>query len=89
MWKCGHGCLVGADYISFWMMGLSPDSIKVDSWDHGGKSKGRKKKDGASEETGCWIKFRLMGCISSRSKVENSVSGTSTNYGKFGLILEV
>lgn len=48
------------------------------------KVKGSKKKenDGDGEETGCWIKFRLFGrCISSRAKVESSVSGSSTQYG--------
>jgi len=52
------------------------------------KSKGRKKKkkeDGEveeKEETGCWFRLRFIGsCISSRSKVDSSVSGTSTNYG--------
>ncbi|KAH1197940.1 putative serine/threonine-protein kinase PIX7 [Glycine max] len=51
------------------------------------KSKGRKKKkkeDGEveeKEETGCWFRLRFIGsCISSRSKVDSSVSGTSTNY---------
>lgn len=34
------------------------------------------------EETGCWMKFRFFwSCISSRSKVDNSTCGTSTNYG--------
>lgn len=56
------------------------------------KSKGRKKKkkqDGVvqnEEETGCWLSFRFIGsCISSRSKVDSSVSGTSTNYGNFSI----
>ncbi|MBA0685758.1 hypothetical protein Goari_013406, partial [Gossypium aridum] len=36
----------------------------------------RKKKDGGEEETGCWVKLRFMGsCMSSRSRVDNSVSG--------------
>jgi hypothetical protein len=53
------------------------------------KSKGRKKKklqdrvmEDEENETGCWHSFRFIGgCISSRSKVDSSVSGTSTNYG--------
>ncbi|GAB2280325.1 Serine/threonine-protein kinase pbl34 [Dionaea muscipula] len=51
-----------------------------------GKSKdNRKKKDdeNAGEDTGCWIKVRFIGsCITSRSKVDSSVSGTSTNYAE-------
>lgn len=64
-------------------MGLGPDAIKVEAWEHVGKPKGRKKKDVGEEETGCWIKFRFMGsCISSssRSKVDNSISGATTTH---------
>ncbi|KVH92717.1 Concanavalin A-like lectin/glucanase, subgroup [Cynara cardunculus var. scolymus] len=40
-----------------------------------------KKKEDDVQETGCWIKFRFFGrCISSRSKVESSISGSSTQY---------
>ncbi|WJX93772.1 Serine/threonine-protein kinase pbl34 [Trifolium repens] len=54
------------------------------------KSKGRKKKklqdrvmEDEENETGCWHSFRFIGsCISSRSKVDSSVSGTSTNYAE-------
>ncbi|XP_068669820.1 serine/threonine-protein kinase PBL34-like isoform X2 [Aristolochia californica] len=64
-------------------MGAGPEAIRVDSWGHVDKSKGRKQKDVESEETGCWIKFRFMGnCISSRSKVDNSISSSSTNYAE-------
>lgn len=39
---------------------------------------------GGVEKTGCWIKFSFIAsCISSRSKVDNSTCGTSTNYGNF------
>lgn len=67
-------------------MGLGPDEVQLEAWDSVGKSKekGRrkKKKDEAREETGCWIKFRLMGsCISSRSKVDSSISSASTHCG--------
>lgn len=71
-------------------MGLGAENgakVVVESWDVS-KSKGRKKKkkevEGVveEEETGCWVGFRFIGsCISSRSKVDTSVSGTSTNYG--------
>ncbi|MBA0617180.1 hypothetical protein Godav_026652 [Gossypium davidsonii] len=45
----------------------------------------RKKKDGGEEETGCWVKLRFMGsCMSSRSRVDNSVSGrTGTHYAYY------
>ncbi|XP_073270685.1 serine/threonine-protein kinase PBL34-like isoform X3 [Primulina huaijiensis] len=66
-------------------MGLNGDAVKVESWD-AKKSKGTKKKDGdvdGVEETGCWIKLRFIrSCISSRSKVDNSVSGISTHESK-------
>lgn len=68
-------------------MGLGAENGKVESWD-ACKSKGRKKKkkDKVSveeEETGCWIRLRFIGsCISSRSKVDSSISGTSNHYGK-------
>ncbi|KAJ0094865.1 hypothetical protein Patl1_16326 [Pistacia atlantica] len=60
--------------------------VKSSSWDVC-KSKGRKKKKKevedeveAGEATGCWLKLRFIGsCISSRSKVDSSVSGTSTH----------
>lgn len=59
------------------------DGEKVESWDVG-KSEGKKKKKerGGSVETGCWRKLRFIGsCISSRSKVDSSISGISTHYG--------
>ncbi|KAH8499921.1 hypothetical protein H0E87_015240 [Populus deltoides] len=60
-------------------MGLGSEEGKVkSSWDVC-KSKERKKKDGT--KAGCWVKLRLVGgCISSRSKVDSSVSGTSTHF---------
>ena len=64
-------------------MGLGGDGTKVESW-YVCKSKARKKKDGggAVEETGCWIRLRYIGsCISSRSKVDNSISGISPHCG--------
>lgn len=60
----------------------------------GEKKKKKKKSDGegdvrlkdhdcaGAEETCCWIKFSFItSCISSRSKVDSSTCGTSTNYG--------
>ena len=65
----------------------------VESWDVC-KSKGREKKkkgdEGGAPEVGCWVRLRFIGSyISSRSKVDTSVSGTgtSTHYGKFITIL--
>ncbi|KAL1317432.1 hypothetical protein HN51_069515 [Arachis hypogaea] len=67
----------------------------VDSWDvckSKGKKKSKKLKQKEGEvvvdeedeefegETGCWVRLRFMGsCISSRPKVDNSVSGTTTH----------
>ncbi|KAI8028880.1 hypothetical protein LOK49_LG01G00887 [Camellia lanceoleosa] len=54
---------------------------KGESWDVG-KPKSRKKKNDAVEETGCWVRLRFIGsCISSRSKVDSSISGISTHCG--------
>ncbi|KAK1282063.1 Receptor-like serine/threonine-protein kinase [Acorus calamus] len=77
-------------------MGLGPDAIPPEAWGDAGKSKWRnmkregkekkKRSDGAAaaaEENGCWIKFGFMGgCISSRSKVDNSISTTITHYAE-------
>ncbi|KAH0677554.1 hypothetical protein KY285_025355 [Solanum tuberosum] len=60
-------------------MGLGGDGEKGESWDVE-KSKGKKKKEVAEEETGCWTKLWFIGsCISSRSKVDSSISGISTH----------
>ncbi|TYH52402.1 hypothetical protein ES332_D09G025700v1 [Gossypium tomentosum] len=41
------------------------------------KKSSRKNKD-EEEETGCWVKLRFLGsCMSSRSRVDNSMSGTT------------
>ncbi|KAF9684192.1 hypothetical protein SADUNF_Sadunf04G0092400 [Salix dunnii] len=61
-------------------MVLGPDSINVADWAVG-KSKLKKKKDGEPEGSGCWVKFRFIGsCISSRTRVDSSTSGSSTQY---------
>ncbi|XP_059278289.1 serine/threonine-protein kinase PBL34-like [Lycium ferocissimum] len=61
-------------------MRLGGDGVKGESLEVE-KSKGRKKKekeDVEETQTGCWIKLRFIGsCISSRSKVDNSISGIS------------
>ncbi|KAF2316268.1 hypothetical protein GH714_041609 [Hevea brasiliensis] len=63
-------------------MVLGPDSVNIGAWSVG-KSKGKKKKGGGAEETGCWFKFRFMGsCISSRTKADSSISGSSTQYAE-------
>ncbi|KAL3582818.1 hypothetical protein D5086_017150 [Populus alba] len=60
-------------------MGLGSEEGKVKSSWAVCKSKERKKKDGT--KAGCWVKLRLVGsCISSRSKVDSSVSGTSSHF---------
>ncbi|XP_004297338.1 PREDICTED: probable receptor-like protein kinase At5g15080 isoform X1 [Fragaria vesca subsp. vesca] len=72
-------------------MGLGAENgqMKVQAWDIS-KSKVRRRKkknvvdDGDDDveegETGCWLRLRFFGsCISSRSKVDSSISGTSTH----------
>ncbi|GMP28922.1 hypothetical protein CsSME_00004262 [Camellia sinensis var. sinensis] len=60
-------------------MGLSPesaDAVKVGNWVVD-KSKEREDEDAA--QMGCWFKFRFLErCMPSRSKVESSISCTST-----------
>ncbi|KAK8975468.1 hypothetical protein V6N11_069898 [Hibiscus sabdariffa] len=63
-------------------MGLVPGDIQVGPLNVE-KSKGKKKKDGEDGEPGCWFKFRFMGnCLSPRTKMEGSISGTSTPYAE-------
>ncbi|KAK8592899.1 hypothetical protein V6N13_043476 [Hibiscus sabdariffa] len=63
-------------------MGLVPGDIQVGP-SSVEKSKGKKKKDSEDGEPGCWFKFRFMGnCLSPRTKMEGSVSGTSTPYAE-------
>ncbi|KAJ6351661.1 hypothetical protein OIU78_007542 [Salix suchowensis] len=60
-------------------MSLGSEEGKVKSFWDVCKSKERKKKDGT--QVGCWVKLRFFGsCISSRSKVDSSVSGTSNHF---------
>lgn len=76
-------------------MGLGRDAVEV--WGDGGKlkgSKGKKKSKKESgegkEESGCWVTFRLMSsCMSSRSKVDTSISSAITHCGNLieGLIV--
>nr|WIL59883.1 nodulation protein [Melilotus officinalis] len=76
-------------------MGLfgSVNGKMVESWDvsksKGGKNKKNKENEGVVDvektKTGCWVGLRFIGsCISSRSKVDSSVSGsgTSTHYAE-------
>ncbi|KAJ4839303.1 putative serine/threonine-protein kinase pix7 [Turnera subulata] len=66
-------------------MGLTPDSMKVKNLEEKSKSKKKKKEESngkREEQVGCWFKLRLMGgCMSSRSKVDSTISGISTQYG--------
>lgn len=64
-------------------MVLGPDAIQVGAWNVGKSKAKKKKKDEENEGTGCWIRFRFMAsCMSSKSKVDGSLSGNSTPYGK-------
>ena len=70
-------------------MGLGSDLAKVENLDVDQSKGGKKKKedDDSAEETGCWMKLRFIAsCISSRSKVDNSVSTTTTNYGNLSFL---
>ena len=76
-------------------MGLGGENGKVvESWDVC-KTKGRKKKKKEDEDldeaqAGCWVRLRFIGsCISSRSKVDSSVSGSDTNthYGNYHVVV--
>lgn len=71
------------------MKSVDEKCVKLESG-HVVKSKGNKKKtkksdeivmgEGASAPTGCWNQWKLIGsCVSSRSKVDNSISGISTH----------
>ncbi|CAN6549107.1 unnamed protein product [Malus baccata var. baccata] len=71
-------------------MGLKAEDGKVEAWDIC-KSKVRRKKkqkadgddddDVEEEGSGCWVRLRYFGsCISSRSKVDSSISGTSNTH---------
>ncbi|KAJ6814742.1 putative serine/threonine-protein kinase PIX7 [Iris pallida] len=68
-------------------MGAGPEEGKAKAWGNGGnlakdaalakKTKEREAEEGTAG--GCWVKFRLMGsCISSRSKVDSSISSAIT-----------
>eukprot|EP00262_Sarcandra_glabra_P008401 TRINITY_DN2191_c0_g2_i4.p1 TRINITY_DN2191_c0_g2~~TRINITY_DN2191_c0_g2_i4.p1 ORF type:complete len:413 (+),score=80.16 TRINITY_DN2191_c0_g2_i4:387-1625(+) len=72
-------------------MGLGSDGIQVDDLEErvrrskGAEKKKKKKKDGVvdcEEETGCWVRFKFMGCVSSRSKIDSSTSSASTHYAE-------
>lgn len=91
------GAVAAGDSNSCRTGGGGGENDKVEPWtvceSEGGKKK-KKKSDGERgvrlkdhdcagvEETCCWIKFRFItSCMSSRSKVDSSTCGTSTNYG--------
>ncbi|KAH7532626.1 hypothetical protein FEM48_Zijuj04G0041600 [Ziziphus jujuba var. spinosa] len=64
-------------------MVLGPDAIQVGAWNVGKSKAKKKKKDEENEGTGCWIRFRFMAsCMSSKSKVDGSLSGNSTPYAE-------
>ncbi|KAK4763888.1 hypothetical protein SAY87_013326 [Trapa incisa] len=47
------------------------------------KVRGKGDDCGGTDDTGCWMKFKRFSiCIPYRSKVDNSTSGTSTNYAQ-------
>uniref|UniRef100_A0A6N2N9T0 non-specific serine/threonine protein kinase n=1 Tax=Salix viminalis TaxID=40686 RepID=A0A6N2N9T0_SALVM len=59
----------------------SEDGKVKSSWDVCKSKKRNKKKKKDGTEAGCWVNLSFIGsCISSRSKVDSSVSGTSTHF---------
>ncbi|CAH9087399.1 unnamed protein product [Cuscuta epithymum] len=65
-------------------MGLGGDDAKVErvkAWNLEKSKRGsNKEEEDSGELSSCWIKFRFFSCcISSRSKVDTSISGISTN----------
>lgn len=77
-------------------MGLGQGELQIGVWDGGEKTKTKTKtkestgkknktvKRVEDEQPGCWIKFPLMGsCMSSRSKVDTSISSASTRCGEY------
>lgn len=69
-------------------MGFRNNAIQAGSLDFG-KSKGKMKKDDDEKEIGCCVKFSCFGkCLPSRSKVDTSISGTtSAHSGNFSFLL--
>lgn len=65
-------------------MGLGPDAVKMGTLDVSKSKEIKEEEEDDAEGTnnGCWIRFRFLGrCISSRSKVDSSISGSSTQDG--------
>lgn len=70
-------------------MGLGPEAMNKVGTDVGNsKSRVRRKilnddEENVSAESRCWIKFRFFGgCLSTRAKVDSSVSGSSIQYAE-------
>lgn len=63
-------------------MSSEPNEIKEETLEVA-KSKGTNKKDGAVEETGCWVStIRFFGSfVSSKSKVDSSMSSPTSHSG--------
>lgn len=73
-------------------MGFGPESVKVVDKQQQQQKKNKleksKKKKDKEREIGCWFRLRVItGCLPSRSKVDNSLSGVhGTNYGNLGFL---
>ncbi|XP_020250162.1 probable serine/threonine-protein kinase PIX7 isoform X2 [Asparagus officinalis] len=57
-------------------MGLGPENVQVEALMK--KSRRRKKKRDRSGEKRCWSRWKLIGCCVTGSKVDNSISSSST-----------
>lgn len=73
-------------------MGLGQEEVQIEAWGDAEKAKESTVKKNKSvkrveereEQPGCWIRIPLMGsCMSSRSKVDTSISSASTRCGEF------
>ncbi|XP_051140450.1 serine/threonine-protein kinase PBL34-like [Andrographis paniculata] len=76
-------------------MGLGPEAINGGSIDNcSSKSRVRRRilndddDDDVEDESRCWIRFRFFGgCLSTRAKVDSSVSGCSSQSGSGNLFI--
>lgn len=78
-------------------MGLGKGELQIGAWEAGATTKAKGKKSKAvvkrvedEQQPGCWIRFPLVGnCISSRSKVDSSISSASTRCGEDNCLLVI
>lgn len=68
-------------------MGLGPDAGEMGTLvvsESKQKSIEEEEEENDTMDARCWIKFRFLGrCLASRSKVNSSINGNSTQNGNF------